>query len=65
MSPEPGNPEPLFQVLRKEQVSGDAAKVYLKFLKDTKSKMPGMDVGWVWSFDPAVASGTRSTRTES
>ena len=52
VSPEPGNPEPLFQALRKQQVSGDAAKVYLKFLKDTK--MPrGMDVGWVWSFDPA------------
>ena len=51
VSPEPGNPEPLFQALRKQQVSGDTAKVYLKFLKDTK--MPGMDVGWVWSFDPA------------
>ena len=51
VSPEPGNPEPLYQVLRKQQVSGDAAKVYLKFTKDTK--MPGMDVGWAWSFDPA------------
>ena len=46
-----GNPEPLYQVLRKEQVSGDSAKVYLKFMKDTK--MPGADVGWAWSFDPA------------
>ena len=51
MSPEPGNPEPLFQVLRKDQVSGDSAKVYLKFMKDTK--VPGMDVGWAWSFDPS------------
>ena len=51
VSPEPGNPEPLFQVLRKDQVSGDSAKVYLKFMKDTK--VPGMDVGWAWSFDPS------------
>ena len=51
VSPEPGNPEPLYQVLRKEQVSGDSAKVYLKFMKDTK--MPGADSGWAWSFDPA------------
>ena len=36
VSPEPGNPEPLFQALRKQQVSGDTAKVYLKFLKDVQ-----------------------------
>ena len=51
VSPEPGNPEPLFQVLRKDQVSGAAAKVYLKFTKDTK--MPGATYGWAWSFDGA------------
>ena len=49
VSPDPGNPEPLFQVLRKEQVSSDAAKAWLRFLK--QNTMPGEVVGWAWSFD--------------
>ena len=47
VSPEPGNPEPLYQMLRPEQVSSDAAKVYLKFTKETKN---ADGTGWAWSF---------------
>lgn len=49
VSPAHGDPEPLHQILRKSQVSSDAARVYLKFTKDTK--MPGEFSGWAWSFD--------------
>ena len=42
-------PEPLFQMLKKDQVKSDAASAYLKFLKE--SKVPGKLSGWAWSFD--------------
>lgn len=49
VSPELGDPEPLYQMLKKDQLNGDSAKVYLKFTKETK--MPGESGGWAWSFD--------------
>ena len=49
----PGNGSPpLFQQLKKEQVSSDSAIVWIKFTKDTK--MPGEARGWAWTFDGEV-----------
>lgn len=48
-SPPPGDPEPLWQMLKPDQLNSDAAKVYLKWLRE--HKRPGDDTGWAWSFD--------------
>ena len=49
VSTEPGDPEPMYHKLKKEQVSSAAGREYIKFLREIK--MPGEDKGWAMTFD--------------
>ena len=52
VSTEPGDPEPLFLHMKRDQVKSDAGADMLKFMKT--QKMPGQTRGWAYTYDGGI-----------